>query len=35
MKRGLTVAACVWAVLFVAVYIALTRRPENGGPAWW
>lgn len=35
MKRGLTVVACVWAVLFVAVYIALSRQPENAGPAWW
>jgi len=35
MKRGLTVVACVWAVLFVAMYVALTRRPPNDGPAWW
>ena len=35
MRRGLIVVACVWALLFVAVYIALSRRPENEGPAWW
>lgn len=35
MKRGLTVIACIWAVLFVAIYVALTRRPPNDGPAWW
>jgi hypothetical protein len=35
VKRGLTVVACGWAVLFVAIYIALTRRPPNDGPAWW
>lgn len=35
MKRSLTVVACVWGVLFVALYVALSRRPENAGPAWW
>lgn len=35
MKRGLTVVACVWGVLFVAMYVALSRRPENAGTAWW
>jgi len=35
MKRVLTVVACVWGVLFVALYVALTRQPENNGPAWW
>jgi hypothetical protein len=33
MRRGLTVVACVWALLFVSVYISLTRADD--GPAWW
>jgi hypothetical protein len=35
MRRGLTVIACVWALLFVAIYVAIARSPENSGPAWW
>lgn len=35
MRRGLTAIACVWALLYIAVYIAIARSPENGGPAWW
>lgn len=33
MRRGLTVIACVWALVYVAVYISLTRA--DNGPAWW
>jgi hypothetical protein len=35
MRRGLTVIACIWALLFIAAYIAIARSPENNGPAWW
>lgn len=35
MKRALTVVACGWALVFAAVYIALSRQPENAGTAWW
>jgi hypothetical protein len=33
MRRGLTVIACVWALVYVAIYISLTR--DDNGPAWW